>query len=384
MKQNLVSSFMLMVVTTVICLALGEVILALVAPQQTVSVVRRDAPCIFRESEFLPYELLPNANSAHVTPEFSVPLSINSLGCRGPEIKRDKGEQLRILVLGDSFTFGHGVAGDETYAAVLERKLSCSGMGCPVEVINAGYACCNYPDTYYLYLKRVGLALEPDVVIVGFFLGNDIDRQGLSFHEWAEVDSTGLPERIVGTAAHVEDGFWISNCQAARHRLPVVKDSHLAQAVAVALSRLRAGSRDPVYNELIYRREYADRTKGAVARVQRMFAAMKDLTDESGSELVVLEIPAYEQVFPRLVFGDGGAPAGLDLGRPQSEFNEFFSQNGILFLDALPGLRSCPDGECLYYDLDHHWTARGHEVAGELLAEWLLSTDVLHPAIIAS
>jgi len=382
MQQGKRSSVILLLVTTTICLILGEVIVALIAPQQTISVVRGNAPRIFRESDYLPYELLPGAESAHTTPEFSTPIRINSHGYRGPDFEREKRGHLRILVLGDSFTFGHGVTENETYSAVLGRALTQADPGRPIEVINAGYASCNYPDTYYLYLRKAGLALEPDIVVVGFFIGNDIDRQGHMLHEWTQVDSSGLPLRIVGRAAHVEDGYWVSNRRAARHRLPLVRSSHLAQAVITALGRLRAGPRSPVFNEVIYLEEYPDHAAEAAARVRRMFAAMKALTDESGAELVVLEIPTYEQVFPQLVFGESGSLGGLDLLKPQREFNEFFSEVGISYLDLLPEFQDYAPGESLYFHSDQHWTALGHELAGKRLAEWLLSAGAFRSATV--
>jgi hypothetical protein len=383
MHRNVRLSIVVLFVTIVICLVMGEVIVALLMPQQTISVVRENAPRIFRESAFLPYELLPDASSLHSTAEFTVSLDINSLGYRGPEFDREKGDRTRILVLGDSFTFGHGVAAEETYSSALERALNGAGLDQGAEVINAGYASCNYPDTYYLYLKRVGLELEPDIVIVGFFVGNDVDRQGLALHEWVDVDSAGLPLEIRGSAAHVEDGFWVSNNRALRHRLPIVRNSHLAQAIVVAATRLRAGAPTPAYNQVMYRRHYTERTSDAVARVKRLFGAMKALTDGADAQLAVLVIPAYEQVFPQAVFGEGNVPDGLDLLKPQREFDQFFADAKIPHLDLLPALREFSPGEGLYFGADQHWTPRGHEVAGELLASWLMETGMVRSATIA-
>ncbi|MEA3409650.1 MAG: hypothetical protein U9Q95_04810, partial [Candidatus Eisenbacteria bacterium] len=351
-----------------------------VAPQATMSVVLRSSPRIFRESVLLPYELLPNAESAHSTAEFSVPIRINSLGYRGDEFDPRKREQFRILVVGDSFTFGHGCTAEETYVSVLERALTeAVPVGRDVQVINAGYAACNSPDTYYLYLKKIGLLLEPDLVIVGFFIGNDLDRQGKSLHRWVDVDPEGLPLKISGTSAHVEDGYWVANHRADRYRLPVVRDSHLAQAVISAISSVRRGDagRAPIYNELIYLENYLERTGVIRDMVQRLFSATRISVEEHGARLVVVMIPAYEQVRPDLVFGDSGLDSGLDLLKPQREFARFFGKQDIDYVDLLPDLRELATTEELYLPYDHHWTVRGNEIVGALLASRLLATGAV-------
>jgi hypothetical protein len=374
--RGLGGSLVLLAVSVVACLLVGEWVVATLNPQPTRSVLLGNAPRVFRESDLLPYELLPGAVSEHVTSEFRVPVRINSLGYRGPEFDPIMRGQFRVLVVGDSFTFGHGCAAEETYAAVLGRELS---VRCPdreVEVINAGYASCNYPDTYYLYLREIGLDLEPDLVIVGFFVGNDVDEQRLVFHEWAEVDAAGLPLRIVANDARVEDGYWVSRRRARRYRIPVIRDSHLAHAILGALSGVGTPDKGPYYSELIYRDEYAERTRAAAERVRRLFAAMETEAESHGARLVVLMIPAREQVMPESVFGEAGPPEGVDLGKPQRQFAAFFEERGIEYVDLLPDLKAIAEREDPYYAGDQHWTPRGHEIVAGLLAQRLTALGI--------
>jgi hypothetical protein len=193
------------------------------------------------------------------------------------------------------------------------------------------------------------------------------------------VDPEGLPLRIAGTSAHVEDGYWVANRRAGRYRFPVVRDSHLAQAVLSAVSRVRRreAGRAPIYNELMYRQNYLERTEAAVDVVQGLFSAMKTSVEERGGRLVVVMIPAYEQVCPELVFGDSGVDSGLDLLKPQREFARFFGEQGIDYVDLLPALRELATTEELYLPYDHHWTVRGNEIVGALLASRLLATGAV-------
>ncbi|MFH1689406.1 MAG: SGNH/GDSL hydrolase family protein [Candidatus Eisenbacteria bacterium] len=358
-------------VTTALCLLLAEWVIATLRPQMTMAVLLEDAPRIFRSSDVLPYQLVPNAESAHRTAEFSVPIRINSCGYRCREFDVAKGEQFRILVVGDSFTFGHGCTSQECYASALQRELEeALGPGA-AEVINAGYASCYYPDTYYLYLKTFGLELDPDLVIVGFFVGNDVDRQGMVFNEWVEVDERGLPLRIASANAHVEDGYWVSDSRLLRYRYPILRNSHLFQAIVSVLRSSGAPAEGRYRNELMYRPSYAERTIGAVDGVKRLFTEMDAMTKASGAQFLVFSIPAIEQVEPHRFFDEEGADSSLDILKPQRLFGEFFEESGIDFVDPLPFLRSMSE-ESLYYPIDQHWTPAGNELAGRWLARRLL------------
>lgn len=66
------------------------------------------------------YELLPGAVLRHTTREFDVEYHIDGDG--GRRVPGGDSGGPRVDVYGDSWTFGHGVADDETFAAVLQRR----------------------------------------------------------------------------------------------------------------------------------------------------------------------------------------------------------------------------------------------------------------------
>ncbi len=107
-------------------------------------------------------------------------LNSSSKGTRGREehdYARAPG-RLRVLVFGDSFTFGEEVSDEETYAAVLEQRLPGS------EVINCGVHGYGH-DQMLLYLEEEGPRYRPDVVILGF-VAFDMDRNLLKFRDFAK------------------------------------------------------------------------------------------------------------------------------------------------------------------------------------------------------
>lgn len=100
-------------------------------------------------------------------------LTTNHLGLRGPELSIAKPEgTLRLLGIGDSVLFGWGVELEESYLARLGRRLEESHPQVRWEVINAGVPGYNTVMEVEA-LERKGLALDPDVVVLGF-VGNDL------------------------------------------------------------------------------------------------------------------------------------------------------------------------------------------------------------------
>ncbi|MCB9746733.1 MAG: SGNH/GDSL hydrolase family protein, partial [Alphaproteobacteria bacterium] len=95
-------------------------------------------------------------------------VTTNADGMREVTVPREKGpDEYRILVLGDSSNFGHGVEGDEMWASVLEDLLDPLVPGKTVHVLNGsvpGWTTYQAGEMLELY----GLAYQPDMVIAGF------------------------------------------------------------------------------------------------------------------------------------------------------------------------------------------------------------------------
>jgi hypothetical protein len=136
-------------------------------------------------------------------------LNSNSKGLRGKaeyQYERATGKQ-RIVVLGDSFTFGEEVSDDETYSYDLQASLP------GTEILNLGVQGYGH-DQMLMYLKEEGVKYHPDVVVVGFaYL--DIYRNIESFFAYAkprfELASEGLqltnvpvptPEHVLAEEAY--------------------------------------------------------------------------------------------------------------------------------------------------------------------------------------
>ena len=106
-----------------------------------------------------------------------VPVHTNGLGLRDDrEYTLEKGAStFRILVLGDSVTFGHGGIAENAYPRLLEKLLREWRSDVDWQVWNAGVP--GYNTSQELaHLLELGPLARPDLVVVGFFLNDLVDN----------------------------------------------------------------------------------------------------------------------------------------------------------------------------------------------------------------
>lgn len=123
--------------------------------------------------------------------------------------KPDK--NFRILILGDSITFGSSVSNNETFSFYLENILNRSNTGKMFEVLNAGTPAWG-PLEYYFFLKNEGYKYNPDLVILAL---EKSDTTQLNM-EQVSFKKSYIEEGEKGYRVHLEDpkiipfeiGFW--------------------------------------------------------------------------------------------------------------------------------------------------------------------------------
>jgi len=123
------------------------------------------------------------------------PVRTNSHGFRDTEISVAKpAGTRRILALGDSVTFGHGVLGRQSFPELLEDRLDEILAPQHFDVINTGVPG-NASFQEYFDLKR-GLIFDPDVAILQFELNDLVEPYivleryggtGLDYHDVVDV-----------------------------------------------------------------------------------------------------------------------------------------------------------------------------------------------------
>ena len=159
------------VFSLLLCLLAGEVIIRGYLGYNTVydmemtqyaltAKVRSDNPLIG-------YTNRPNTT----TRLMGVPVHINSDGFRGKEYPVHRSEKARVILLGDSFTFGWGVREGDTFADILEAGLNNIS---PAEVFNFSTGNYNTVQEVNLFLQK-GLKYRPDKVVLFYFI-NDAEE----------------------------------------------------------------------------------------------------------------------------------------------------------------------------------------------------------------
>jgi len=124
-------------------------------------------------------------------------LNSNSRGFRGETeyLESPPVGKKRIVVLGDSFTFGDEVSDNETYAHYLETLLP------DTEVMNLGVGGYGH-DQILLYLEEEGVKYHPDIVLLGFC--------------WVE-----MPRNLQGFASYWKPRFVLRNGELVLTHVPV-------------------------------------------------------------------------------------------------------------------------------------------------------------------
>lgn len=122
-----------------------------------------------------------------------VPVRINALGFRD---NRDytvakPPNTTRILVLGDSVTFGHGTLYETSYPYLLEQRLKAWRPATNWQVWNLGVPGYNTGQELSL-LNQVGPSYQPDLVIVGFYPNDLSNNEVIERPSWRRRVSSGV------------------------------------------------------------------------------------------------------------------------------------------------------------------------------------------------
>lgn len=164
-RRAIVTNVLLLVLSSTVGLALMEGLLVFLVPPPIVWLDLQESYYFDRK---VGHRLVPGQHSY----THSFPVVTNSYGLRDREFSAVPSPDIvRILCLGDSLTFGDGVAVEDTYAKQLEARLGQEGTK-KYEVINAGVP--SY-DTWQevAYFEEWGVRLKPNTVVIGFY-ANDV------------------------------------------------------------------------------------------------------------------------------------------------------------------------------------------------------------------
>jgi len=295
-------------------------------------------PGVYEEAEWpLRWRLQADYDGHYHQQTDRVPVHTNALGMRDPLATPERlGAERRVLLLGDSITFGRGVADEDTFARRLEARWR-DALG-DVAVFNAGVP--GYDSLQELAsLRRLGPEVEPHLVILTWYR-NDV-----------LVPSQEVEALVIdGYLAQSEEDYehW-------RSRYIDHTGNPLDWSALIRLGRVEWKNFKLLAWKLEERaQEYEQMEQGATVASQEAIAEAAAWCRERGAELRVVLFPAREETEAESVEVEADHVA---------EMVAFCEEAGIGVVDLTGRWRAHweAEGETLYLPRDRcHPNAAGH------------------------
>ena len=314
---------------------------------------------------------------------------VETLRLRGEDIALAKPPgETRVLFIGDSGTEGakvrRGEAFPERFEALLARELA----GADVRALNAGAWGLTTIGEYHLLEERL-LALEPDVVVLGLFMSNDINFN-LGHGSWPGVQTgSGGIASLRQRSALVHFLFLQALSLNARYRWigPGTLETWLPPELTLIDAHGFHMLSYPAGEVATYMKEPSPLVDAAFELLGRVFTRFQELETRHGFRFGVLLIPTpsavageltllhYPDIYEQLrSVGIQIQAADLDFDLPTRRVLSICRQLELLCLDPTPRMRAI--GMTVFFPDDEHPTARGH---GALARELLDARDRLLP-----
>jgi lysophospholipase L1-like esterase len=350
---------LLLIFSIVFSLILGEIIL------RVFDINLQIKPSIYPRylkmyDEALGYKLAKNFKGKMKTSEFSIKIEINQEGWRDYRRNYNEPADYCILVLGDSYTFGHGVEMEESYPKILEKKLN-KNADRLFRVINAGMPGAGQEWHYNFLTRFLKRYPPPDLVIDGFFV-NDIR------------------ERVNDVI--IENG-WVAE-RDKKYKIPFEKKlrekSYLYWLFKNIYNRFSMEAKREGYLKCLssYLVDYPGVLKAQWDYNEQCLEQIYRKLDSLNIPLFLLYIPARIQVQAEH-FADISKTAKAPvenycITKPNDLLGKWAKKKNIHYLD-LYNVFKTKGRHC--YIPDDHWDRAGHELAAQEIYNSLMRIDTI-------
>ena len=308
--------------------------------------------------------------------------TLNSKGLRTPEYQVNKSpNSIRIITIGDSFTFSSNLPYPYHFTVILEDKLE-SWLRNDVEIINLGIPSVG-PQYEQKMLEIEGMRLNPDLVIWAFFVGNDFtDETPLGKEKEISISQNILTKcyfcrlirngyilysyirtpgaRKINKTRESTSGTYIGSPNDYDPNKPTFEKGKF-----IKIQSVRMG---------IYEKETFpwDQWKS----IQQTLIEVRDTCRYYKIPLLVVIIPDENQVNSNLleevVKELRKTMDDFQMGYPQKLLTDFFERYEIDYLDLLPVFKKMGDEKSLYTMQDTHWNIDGNLLAAETIFKYLV------------
>lgn len=303
-----------------------------------------------------------------------VDITINTYGWRDSDYTLAKPDDVtRIMVLGDSVTFGYGVQLEDMFQKVLERQLNRQGTK-PWQVISMGGA---GATTYFQKnaIKDNVPIYKPDVVILAFNL-NDILPAIFDTTDTRSVDSRWSLSRAILGARKTLDGAFRS--QSHLYFLIRERMKGVLRRFAIASPTMAPVAAFDIQSEY------------GIAAWRQTREVLLDIAAHLEKEHVgflLAILPVEMQVSRQIAdiyrneYGFGFKDSLVE-GEPQKMIKTFAEQHGIAYVDLLPAFQKRPEEKKFFriYGKSIDWN-HPNPVGHRIIAEEIKNALEAHPAM---
>jgi len=283
----------------------------------------------------------------------------------------------RILGLSDSFGTWGGIT---NYHYLLEDILR-QNVSPMIQMINISVE--GYDTLQELAILRYGIAYSPDLVLHGFFVGNDFSIYGdnVEVYKYLSVTINKNLHTSHYRPRHFGVRAWIKNTLKALQE-KWRRDRELTLGIVDTVGEFSKRT----FLEIQLRRmeKWAKPTHKDVDRMKKVFPvldAIRKIVKESGARYVMVIHPDQTQVDEKLrqniVTTYHVNEQAYDFDLPQKLLRSYCEDRGIPCLDLLPSLLAKAKGGEVYLARDSHYNHTGNALAATNISKFLQSRQFL-------
>ncbi len=343
---------------------------------------------------------VPNFDGWIKAREFTTRVTISPLGLRDARTSYAKpAGTFRILFLGDSMVEAVQVNARDGVAERLEVLLN-QDAARPTEVINAGVAAYGTGQEWML-LDKEGVKYQPDLLVLLFFVGNDVTNNNYRLELWDEnlklalkpyfdLQRDGTLRLIPGPQPLPPGGLTqrLRDCCMLYNVVETGVMNKLNRNYPREQLEAIGGLRTPLAG--LYDKDPEGQWLRAWQISEALLARIRDRAGEMGAPLVVAAAPEWraldEAIWREEIERNNPRSSRLATGRldpaaPTEQVRAMADRLGVEYVDLLPPLKAEYErgNRDLYFEFDKHWTPAGHAVAARALGEAIQQRGLLRP-----
>jgi len=298
-----------------------------------------------------------------------------------------EGGLTRVVFIGDSATWGAGVEPGQAYPAVF-RDLEKTRCEADLEVLNAAVIGMTMVGEYRLLADRL-VMLQPDVVVLGLFMANDINWNLGNEHlldespsVWVRLWGQLRTHSALAHFAHLRLLAFSADSGAFGGYGGVQPESSVLGLKLIDDAGMHM--LDYFGGEIAtYKRRYSAPMEHAFVLLQDLLSRFDSLAAAHDFQFVVLVIPTASQIDDRLLMFRWPDPWGtvqrrgydlseedLDFQKPLNRVREMCAETGILCIDPTEDLRRLGAARVIIRGDDHPSPAGHRVLASSLVARF--------------